>query len=396
MSALAPLGATLAALLAASGTAEPPVCACPCSQALPAGGSAAGAHPAPYPGPGLPALVHTPSPQAFALNRAGRDLYRQRRFVEARERYRAALAADPGFLGPRLNLACALVQEEQFSQAVDEAIALARHAFVPWGREIREAADMAPLTTRPERHRLEDALRQAGEAWGATLSDALLFVGRIRPAVRLPPPAASADGTLYVGLEQEIFAYLPRTGRYRQVTSEEGRVMGFLRSGDGETIVYVRAGKLVRGGAAPERLRGLTIRRLHLPTMTSGPPLAIPGDVMALHLRFSPAGAVEVDVQAPAGKQALLFDGHQLAARPGTPDQRTSQIDARVLVLEARGVRPAAGVFRHTVIPGCAFTVRDHSPSKGSPAVLVQPPGGRGRAFRLAAPLGAGLRGLRF
>src|SRR6185295_11665915 len=88
-------------------------CSCPCP-AAPAGDVGLPGTSAQAP----PPAAHAP---AFDLNRAGRDLYRQRRWQEARTSYRAALAADPAFLAPHLNIACSFAQEERFAEAVNEA-----------------------------------------------------------------------------------------------------------------------------------------------------------------------------------------------------------------------------------------------------------------------------------
>jgi hypothetical protein len=362
-----------AAVLAAAEAVAPLPCVCPC--------------PRPVAGPGLPALLHTPSSQAFALNREGRDLYRQRRFAEARTRYRAALAADPGFLGPRLNLACALTQEGRFAEAVNEAGGLARAGFVPWAREIREAADLAPLAARPERRQLEQALASAGQAWGQSLGEALLFVGRTREPVRLPPA-----GVLYLGLEQEIFAFLPTRGRYRQVTAEDGRVLGFLRSPGADTLAYLRAGKLVRSPGAAALLRGVSIRRLELATMTLSAAVPIPGDFARLVWSALDTNRSRLALDGPQGRQVLIFDGQRL--RPVEPGEQAEGATADRLVLDGQGVAlPRAQ--RHD-LEGCRFTARTVTGTARPPGLRLQPAAPGRQPFDLAAPLGAGLRGLPF
>src|SRR5205814_5523654 len=100
--------------------------------------------------PGSAAVVHNPTAAAMALNNEGKALYRQGRWTEARGKYQAALAADPDWLAPVLNAACALARQERFPEAAAEAAALVRRGFVPWGREVLEAADLAALHVRPE------------------------------------------------------------------------------------------------------------------------------------------------------------------------------------------------------------------------------------------------------
>jgi hypothetical protein len=359
-----------------------PGCPCPCPAAdpasLPAGAQAV-----------VPAAP--PDPGAFALNRAGRDLYRQRRWDDARQSYRAAIAADPAFLAPRLNIACSFVQEERFGEAVAVVRDLLAAGFVPWSHEVEEAADLAPLRARPEQAALRAAMVSAGQAWGADIARALLFVARTGPPVKL-----ADSGTSVLSLAQEIFAYLPETGAFRQVTAEDGRVLAISVSGSGagQAVIWVRAGKLVRLPGHPPILRGLALRRLELPGMTLGPPIAIPGDVARLEMSPEPAG-VGVVLTAPetGARTAWRFDGHTLQAVP--TGRTTSRPDpSATVVLGPTGVSPAARPAP-VAPPPCAFTARDAAAAKaGLPAVRITVPG---RApFILPTPHGAALHGLPF
>jgi len=350
-----------------------PTCTCPCA-------------------PAASSLLPTPRTEAWELNRQGRDLYRQRRWVEARQRYVEALAADPEFLGPRLNVATAHAQEGQFADAVREATALVDRAYVPWAREVREAADLAPLQARPERAVLEAALARAGVAWGTQLQGALLFVGRLRPPVRLPP--ASVPGVLHLGLEQEIFAWDPRSGRIRQVTAEDGRVLGFVASTDGQALFYLRAGKLVRDPGRPVRLRDVTLRRLDLVSMALGPPLRLPGDIQWLQLAPARGASVEVVIRGEAGLQRWRAHGQRLEAE-GTA-RAVAPSGPGMLILDGQGAASARPVNWRAA--GCAFQARDAQKAGQSPGVQIR---AQGRAagsapFTLPAPYGAGLQGLPF
>lgn len=354
-------------LLGAALTGDP-ICPCPCPRP---------------PGAADVALLPAPRSTAYDLNRQGRDLYRQRRWEEARARYRAALAADPGFLGPRLNLACALAQEGRHAEAVQAAAELVQLAYVPWAREVREARDLAPLHDRPERRRLDEAIARAAAAWGASLAGNLFYVARVRPAVRLPPVAT---GTLHLGLEQEIFAWNPRTGRHRQVTADDGRVLGFLASPDGRTLVYVRAGKLIRSPGQPDRFRDVTLRRLDVPTMSLGPPVPVPGDVERLRIDTpTPAGS-RVEIVAVDGASAYRFDGQRLHPEP----HRAAAALTGALILDGQGIA-AARPLRLT-LGGCHFQAVDKRPAKEPPAVRVRPPGRP--SFSLPTTFGTGLGGL--
>jgi hypothetical protein len=360
-------GTLVPALLA---LAEPPACTCPCPP------PATNGTPAP--------LVHVPAAAAHALNREGRDLYRQRRWPEARAKYRAALAADPAFVAPRLNLATAFAQDERFADAVAEAAALMRQAFVPWAREVDEAADLAPLAARPEKAALVAARAGAAAAWGTSLAGALLLLARSGPPVRLPP-----RGVLHLGLAQEIFAYLPHAGGYRQVTAEDGRVLAFLRSADGRTVVYARAGRLVREDGPP-RLRGLALVQLDLPTMSLGPAVLVPGDVERLVV--SPAGSqFHVQVSTAGGDSHLRFDGRALLASAPAPRSRRGP----GFVVTGQGSRAAGAPADARAPSGCRYRARDLAAgSAGVPQVEIA--AGAGARFRVGGPHGAALTGLPF
>jgi hypothetical protein len=337
--------------------------------------------PAPQ-GEGTAAVLHTPSAEVMALNNEGKALYRQARWAEARSRYQAALAADPEWLAPALNAACALARQERFADAAGEAAALIRRAYVPWGRETLEAADLATLHVRPEMDLLRTAAAEAARAWGASLGDGLFFVARTRPAVKL-----EGQGVLVLGLNQEVFAWLPATGRYRQVTSDDGRVLAAVRPQDGRSVVYVRAGKLVRAPQSPPRLRGLALRRLDLTAMTSRAPVEVPGDVEELSLWSGRGAAVELRVRSAEGVRQYQLIGETLAAVPA-------------LSPETRGRRPvrltAAGVDEPGPVSGpagCPFRAGGERPAGQPPRVRVT--AGK-RSVVLDAPLGAGLYGLPF
>jgi hypothetical protein len=375
------LNAVFAAAGAAASGATPPVRS-PAAASCPAATAQAEAG-------GLSEVAPLPSPRAQELNRQGKALYREGRWAEARARYQAALAADPGFLAAALNLACAHAREERHADAAREAAALIRRAFVPWGREVMEAADLAVLHARPELATLRAALAEAAPAWGSSLDQALLFVARVRPAVR-----SRGEGVLTLGLHQEVFAWVPRAGRFRQVTADDGRVLAFARSPDGRSLVYVRGGKLVRRSGHPAHLRSLALVRLDLTTMSAAAPVELPGDVASLELWPLAGGGAEVRVAEPAGpgqgRDARVFRlaGASLAPLPAlSPAARATAPPAH---LTGQGVT-APG--RTDGPADCRFRATDDFAPDRPPRVAIQ--AGR-RRFTLAARYGAGLAGLPF
>jgi hypothetical protein len=331
--------------------------------------------------PGQPAVVRTPAPAAISLNNEGKALYRQERWEAARDRYRAAQSADAEFLAPALNIACSLAREERFAEAAREAAALAERGFVPWGREVLEAADLATLHVRPEMQGLRAALARAAGRWGASVLPGLLVVARTKPPIRL-----QGEGVLVLGLNQEIFAWLPRTGRFRQVTADDGRVLAFTRSSDRRTVIYVRAGKLVRKGASPPLLRGLSLRRLDVASMTLDAPVPLPDDIATLELWPAPAGAAELRVVGPAGQRLFRFNGQALQPAPALSPVALTSVPVK---LTGRGVDAPA---RAAGPPDCRFEARDVA--SRPPRVEVR--AGRAKPFSLDASLGAGLFGLPF
>ena len=255
---------------------------------LAASGAASTCIPA-VPPPGLGAVdpFAPPAPKATELNADGKALYRQGKWEEARAQYRAALAADPTFLAPKLNIACSFVRQERFAEATAEARALIAEGYIPWTREILEAADMGALKVRPEMGGLRQAMADAAGRWGEGLADSVVFVGRQRAPLRIP----DGPGVFILNPHQEVYAYVPATGLYRQLTAEDGRVLAQARTPDGRRIVYVTAEKLVRG-AAPGRhmLRGVALGEITLATMAAAPPVRVDGDVRRIEILAGPRG----------------------------------------------------------------------------------------------------------
>ena len=331
-------------------------------------------------GPGDEGPFHRASERAYELNQKGRDLYRSRRWEDARGRYREALAIDPTFLGPRLNIACAYTQEGRFAEAVQEGTALLEQAYVPGAQMIREAADLAPLRSRREMTVLDAAIARAGERWGHALAESVFFIARSGAPVRLP-----GEGVLYLGLNQEIYAWLPATGAYRRVTAEEGRVLAFVRSRDGRHVAYLRAGKLVRRREG-DVLRGLTVRRLDLASMSLSPPVPIEGDAERVELSFPKAGSEpQILLKQGGNPSAFLFVGDALQ-----PIGRAQPPDRAPIAVTPEGVLARIAVT--TTVP-CALSAHD-STTANRRTIEIRRRGGK--SILLPGPWGAGLSGLPF
>jgi hypothetical protein len=337
------------------------------------------------PPPGLGAVdpFRAPDAKATALNSAGKDYYRDGKWDEARVEYRAATAADPGFLAPRLNVACSFVRQERFAEATAEVEALLKLAYVPWAREVLEAADLGALKPRPEMAQIRRAMTAAAAAWGAGLDGAVLFVGRARAPLKIP----DGPGFFILNPHQEIYAFLPGSGRFRQLTAEDGRVLAMAATPDGRRIVYVTAEKLIRGAKPDElALRGVALGELTLATMSSAPPVKIAGDVRRIEI--ASLGAI-VTFKIDGDRVAGTFqrgDRGMLDPLPPAPRAKVAAI------VTARGAEPAAGAATPAATPGCRATAREATAPGKPRAIVVTAPGRPAR--RIGDPFGAGLVGL--
>jgi hypothetical protein len=334
--------------------------------------------PAPAPAPdafGVSAVGKVPATAAMQANNDGKQLYRQERWAEAREKYRAALAADPDFLGAQLNLACSFSRQQRYVEAADEATKLIRAAFVPWNREVREAADLGILQDQPVYAKLEAATAKAARAWGSEALRGIPLVARIKPPLKV-----AGEGVLVLGLNQEAFAWVPQTGRFLQLTAEDGRVLALVASDNGQRILYVVGGKLVRVPGQPELLRGLCVRVLDLATSTPGPPIPLPGDVAKVQLSFATHPIVRLFGESSAATFEIV--DAELRAR-------SAPMPARLVELTPAGVKPTE---RHLQKP-CPMTLSPRRDDKVGWRIRV---GKRGKTSVLDTRYGAGLFGLPF
>jgi hypothetical protein len=331
------------------------------------------------PGPGLGAAdpFRPPRPEATALNADGKVVYRQGRWDDARAKYRAAEAADPDFLAPRLNVACSFVRQERFDDAVAEVRGLLDRAYMPWAREVLEAADLGALKVQPQMAAVRAALASAAAAWGRGLDDAVVFVGRQRAPLRIPPDGA---GEFILNPHQEVFAYLPETGRFRQLTAEDGHVVAVARSADRRRVVSITAQKWIRGDKAA--LDGVAFRELTLATMTEAVPVAIPGSVSRIEVRAASHGfVVQIAGARTNGWFTLGSNGTLVPAGPARVP--------RAALLSAAG---AAAMDVETIGGPCGVVARDR-PGRGVARVIAVTGRGRSR-HTLGERLGAGLAGL--
>ncbi|HXI61043.1 MAG TPA: tetratricopeptide repeat protein [Polyangia bacterium] len=334
-------------------------------------------------GPGLANPFQTPDPQATALNAEAKAPYRQGQWEQARKLYRQALAVDPTFLAPRLNIACSFVRQERFDEAATEVAQLLGIAYVPWAREIREAADLGALKTRPEMAKVQSALTASAQRWSANLSHDLVFIARLRPALRIPESEA---GVFILAPHQELFAWSPVTNRYRQLTSDDGRVLAMVVSSERRHVLYITAEKLVRDedGRRPPALRGLNLRRLDLTSMAEAEPVAIPGDVTRLEMIAGPGGTFSIQVAGDAVTGAFALRAATGPLIPGAPRPPDGRAGAVVLAAAA-----ASGPRQVTLAGACPLVAQETKDAAGMPRLEIR---ARGRQPLLLAPtLGASL-----
>jgi hypothetical protein len=331
--------------------------------------------------PGLAAVAKLPAEAAMRENLEGKKLYRQERWTEAQAKYRAALAADPDFLDARLNLACAFSRQGHYAEAAEQAESLVRTAFVPWNREVQEAADLGILQSRKEYAAMRSASAAAATAWGDAVRRGEMFLARTKPPINV-----AGEGVLLLSLHQEIFSWIPETGRYFQVTAEDGHVLGFVRSADKRNVAYLMGSKLVRLAARGDVLRGLSLRVLELATMELGPRVSIPEDVARVELGF--VASPEILVTTPDGANAVFrLEGARLEKIDSF--RRASTMEP--LVLTATGVEPTRSSNSHT---GCAFELLGKKDGSGVWQLEVH--GHGAKPFVLDARYGAAFPGLPF
>jgi hypothetical protein len=190
---------------------------------------------------------------------------------------------------------------------------------------------------------------------------------------------------------QEVFSWTPETGRYLQVTAEEGRVLGFVLSGDGKRLAYVLGGKLVREHGKADTLHELAVKVMDLASMAAGPSAAIQGDVANVRLSF-PVEPELVLTRAGGETASYRLRGSGLEEVPrsqGLPRQEA-------LVISGAGVNPGRAQVKR---PGCRFDLLTRQASPGVWKIQVATRGAGARAVKkltLDARYGAGLPGLPF
>jgi hypothetical protein len=334
-------------------------------------------------GPGTPDPFKPPATRAAELNAAAKVPYRQGKWDEARSQYREALALDPAFLAPKLNVACSFVRQERFAEATAEVVGLLDRAYVPWAREILDAADLGALKARPEMKEIQRAMAASAARWGEGLDDAFLYVARQRAPLRVP----DGPGVFLLNPSQEVWAYLPRTQRYRQLTAEDGHVVALARSTDGQRIAYVTAEKLVRGAREDDvSLRGVTLHQLALATMTVERSARIEGDIERLEI--VPRGGSFWFRTGDTNKQWRL---RELAAAGGATDvvgaPRT--LGRPAVVLTGKG---ADAIREQRFGRSCVLTARQEVDSSGQTILRLLK--GKATVATVATGNGAGLGGL--
>src|SRR5262249_20612768 len=163
---------------------------------------------------------------------------------------------------------------------------------------------------------------------------------------------------------------LPGSGRFRQLTAEDGRVLAMAPTADGRRIVYVTADKLIRGAKPDDlALRGVSLAELTLATMTSEPPVKIAGDVRRIEI--APVGAM-VTFKTDGDRASGTFrrgDRGMLDPLPPAPRARVAAI------VTARGAEPAAGPVPLSAGASCRATAREATAPGKPRTIVVSAPG---------------------
>jgi hypothetical protein len=329
---------------------------------------------------------HQARAAASVANEKASLLYRQQKWEEAKALYREALREDPSFLAPRLNLACAFVRQERWADAAKEVVGLLHEAYVPWSREIAEAADLGALRDRPEMKAVDEALTRERMRWTEGLGhEALFFVGRSRAPVRMP---VETQGVFILGLRQEAFAYLPARGVYRQLSATDGRLLALLPSSRSTWLAVVTGEKLVRmqGRTA---VRGLTVEHWELPSLRVKARWRAPFDVERLAL-WERGSSLHVAADGGAGVGGTkvgwgtafrMVEGeHPVDVPPPRAEESALLVDGAGAHLGRRfplEVGQGACRWQATSMAGAAGTAaRIELRRRGSPPVVLAPPHG--------------------
>jgi hypothetical protein len=347
----------------------------------------------PASGPGVIDPFHVPTPAAAQQNADGKLLYRQGRWEEARQKYRTAEALDPDFLAPALNVACSFVRQERFGEALSEVLRLIDRAYLPWSQEVLSAADLGALRVHETQGKgLRAILEAARLRWAEGVGDDLIMVARLRPPLRLGDSQGgvgreAGPRALVLGLRQEVFAWSPWTRRYRQLTSEDGRVLAVARSRDGHRIAYVTAEKLVRGSDDTPVLRGVVVSELDLGTLAPLGRGSLEGDVRRLELLAVGGGFAYRVVQGASTPATLALVEGGLRSRTVSPNVRAT------VTLTGRGI---ADDPKPVPLDGrCGGSARVmQSRNGGPPTIIVSSPWNGQARVAVGGPHGSGLSGL--
>ena len=331
---------------------------------------------------GTPEVAPLPSAKAMSLNAEGKSAYRHEHFDIAVERYKQAFEVDPSMVSAEFNMACGLSRLHRDAEAIEHASNAIRQACVPWAREVFESADLAVLAGTPQWSSVEQVRKTSCLDWGAQASEGTFFVARNHPPVNL-----NGEGVLVLKLYQEVFSYQPSTGRYLQVTSEDGNVLAIAVAPDNRMLAYVTGTKLINARDTSSLLRGLAVRTLSLATMSLSRSSPLPKDIRKIDLAISPSGVVEVEyIDENNAHGFLRFDGERLDPidKPTVPKRIPRTI------LTCAGVTPNELASRNGK---CTYFLKDGK-AANVPKITVF--AGEKELFQIKARYGAGIRGITF
>jgi hypothetical protein len=211
----------------------------------------------------------------------------------------------------------------------------------------------------------------------------VVFIARQRPPLRIP---ADGQGVFVLGPHQEAFAWSPASNRYRQLTATDGRVLALLTSQDRRRLLYVTAEKLVRATGHAPALRGMTLNRLELTTMTGAPPISIAGDVARLEMVAEGPTGFWLKIGGEGNQGAFRLDATNAALAPGPPRPTPTRTGSGAPVV----LSPAGNSSPRQSQRGgsCPVVVREVRSASGAPILQIH---STGRPVFLRPTVGAGL-----
>ena len=238
------------------------------------------------------------SAAAKALTRGYKGL-NGKKWDECVAGFSEVVTAMPDYLLARAYVARCQVMQGAMADARGQLEELLRRNYVAYAPRTASGKDWAALRGSPEWPAYQQAEARIKRSYVHGLDGGVVLIVRMSAA---KPPKYEAvkggpDGLREARLElgQEAVHFDPATGRFRPLTSTDGKIVSALRSPDGKTLAFVLAERVQNQGAKllfvdPQ------LGHVDLRTLETVGPVPIKGTFTQLSLGFSKAGAPTLGV----------------------------------------------------------------------------------------------------